>query len=254
MEQVTSRHNPLCAHFRKLAASRAYREECGEFLCDSPKLLQEALLWGTGVRTVLFTQGVHLPPLDSAVRLVQVSRSVMEAVSPMQAPQGVVFSCRMADNAPPPTLEAGRYLVLDSVQDPGNVGAILRTADAFGCKAVFLLPGCADLYNPKTLRAAMGAHFRALHWHCTLEKTASLLSRAGIPLYAAALREDTVDLLCTDLSNAAVAIGSEGRGISPQALALCEKTIKIPMSPQCESLNAAVAAAVVLWEGYRKTL
>ena len=162
MEQITSRQNPLCVHFRKLASSRSYREDCGEFLCDSPKLLREAQLWGAEIRTVLFTEGAGPPSFDRTdVRMAQVSPSVMQAVSPMETPQGVVFSCALRDPVPRGTPEPGRYLVLDGVQDPGNVGTILRTADAFDCGGVFLLPGCADLYNPKTLRSAMGAHFRA---------------------------------------------------------------------------------------------
>ena len=148
-------------------------------------------------------------------------------------------------------MEPGRYLVLDGIQDPGNVGTILRTADAFDCGGIFLLPGCADLYNPKTLRAAMGVHFRRTLYPCTLEELTALLAAASVPLYATALAEDTVDIRQADLANAAVVIGSEGRGVSPQVLAVCQKTLKIPMSGRCESLNAAVAAAVLLWEGWR---
>ena len=251
-ERITSRANPLCAHFRKLASSRAYRQEAGEFLCDSPKLLREACLWGAPVRTVLHTPGVPLPDLDGAdVR--EVSESVMAAVSPMETPQGVVFTCAMAPPPLPPRLEPGRYLVLDGIQDPGNAGTILRTADAFDCRAVFLLPGCADLYSPKTLRSAMGAHFRSAQWSCTLEDAAALFRAAGVPLYAAALGPDTADVRRVDLTSAALVIGSEGRGVSPQALAACQGTVQIPMSGRCESLNAAVAAAVLLWEGWRQT-
>ena len=106
-ERITSRANPLCAHFRKLASSRAYRQEAGEFLCDSPKLLREACLWGAPVRTVLHTPGVPLPDLDGAdVR--EVSESVMAAVSPMETPQGVVFTCAMAPPPPAPPPGAGR--------------------------------------------------------------------------------------------------------------------------------------------------
>ena len=247
-ERITSRANPLCAHFRKLASSRAYRQEAGEFLCDSPKLLREACLWGAPVRTVLHTPGVPLPDLDGAdVR--EVSESVMAAVSPMETPQGVVFTCAMAPPPLPTCLEPGRYLVLDGIQDPGNTGTILRTADAFDCRAVFLLPGCADLYSPKTLRSAMGAHFRSAQWSCTLEDAAALFRAAGVPLYAAALGPDTADVRRMDLTSAALVIGSEGRGVSPQALAACQGTLQIPMSGRCESLNAAVAAAVLLWEG-----
>ena len=251
-ERITSRANPLCAHFRKLASSRAYRQEAGEFLCDSPKLLREACLWGAPVRTVLHTPGVPLPDLNGAdVR--EVSESVMAAVSPMETPQGVVFTCAMAPPPLPTCLEPGRYLVLDGIQDPGNTGTILRTADAFDCRAVFLLPGCADLYSPKTLRSAMGAHFRSAQWSCTLEDAAALFRAAGVPLYAAALGPDTADVRRVDLTSAALVIGSEGRGVSPQALAACQGTLQIPMSGRCESLNAAVAAAVLLWEGWRQT-
>ncbi len=251
-ERITSRANPLCAHFRKLSSSRAYRQEAGEFLCDSPKLLREACLWGAPVRTVLHTPGVPLPDLNGAdVR--EVSESVMAAVSPMETPQGVVFTCAMAPPPLPPRLEPGRYLVLDGIQDPGNTGTILRTADAFDCRAVFLLPGCADLYSPKTLRSAMGAHFRSAQWSCTLEDAAALFRAAGVPLYAAALGPDTADVRRADLTSAALVIGSEGRGVSPQALAACQGTVQIPMSGRCESLNAAVAAAVLLWEGWRQT-
>jgi len=251
VEYITSRQNPICTHFRKLASSRAYREETGEMLCDSPKLLQEAELWGQSIRTVLYTEGANIFPFkpdEPDVRMVQVTESVMESVSPMKTPQGVVFSCLSMGHAPPEELEPGRYLVLDRVQDPGNVGTILRTADAFDCGPVFLLPGCADVNNPKTIRAAMGVHFRRCIYQCTLEELTALLKGAGIPLYAAALGEDTADVRELDLSNAAVAVGSEGQGVSPQVLEACTGTLKIPMSRRCESLNAAVAAAVILWE------
>ncbi len=250
MENITSRKNSLCTHFRKLAASRAYREEAGEFLCDSPKLLAEAAAWGAELSAVLFT-GEPPACLPEHVRAVQVSESVMQAVSPMQTPQGVVFSCRLPERSLPETMETGRCLVLDGVQDPGNVGTILRTADAFDCGGIFLLPGCADLYGPKTVRAAMGVHFRRPVYRCTLEELSALLDRSRVPLYAAALREDTADVRDVDLSRCAVVIGSEGQGVSQPVLARCEKTLKIPMSPRCESLNAAVAAAVVLWEMFR---
>ena len=146
---------------------------------------------------------------------------------------------------------AGRYVVLDGVQDPGNVGAVLRTADAFGCTGALLLPGCADPYGPKTLRAAMGAVFRLPLYAVGLEDLPRLLADAGLPLYGTALRHDTVDVRQRDLRRCALVIGSEGRGVSAEVLALCRETLRIPMSSHCESLNAAAAAAVLLWEAYR---
>lgn len=254
METITSRSNPLCVHLRKLASSRSCREETGEFLCDSPKLLREAALWGADIRAVLYTEGMELPAGISC-RTAAVSESVMRSVSPMETPQGVVFSCASMDHSPPERLEPDdrgrmRYLVLDGVQDPGNVGTILRTADAFGAR-VILLPGCADLYNPKTVRAGMGVHFRTAIYRCALEELTALLREADLPLYGSALREDTADVRETDLRRCAMAVGSEGRGLSAEVLAACDKTIRIPMDKTCESLNAASAASVLLWEAAR---
>lgn len=254
MEIITSKGNPLCVHLRKLASSRSYREETGELLCDSPKLLREAELWGASIQALLYTEGAELPwrdPERRPFRAAQVSESVMRSVSPMETPQGVVFSCLSPSYAPPERPgSGGRFLVLDGIQDPGNVGTILRAADAFGATPV-LLPGCADLNNPKTLRAGMGVHFRSLICRCTLEELAAFLKAEGLPLYGAALREDTADVRAVDLRRCAMAVGSEGRGLSAEVLAACDRTIRIPMEKTCESLNAASAASVLLWEAAR---
>ena len=251
MERITSRQNPLMAHIRKLSASRAYREKTGEYLGDGVKLLEEAAKWSAALTAVISTEGTALPPLPAEVRLVEVPAELMAYISPMEAPQGALFLARQPDLRPPERLEAGRYLALEGVQDPGNVGTILRTADAFEADGLFLLEGCADLYNPKTVRASMGAVFRRPVWRCTLGELTDRLRGAGLPLYGAALRADTLDVRQADLRHAAVLVGSEGRGLSQAALDACTATVKIPMSPRCESLNAAAAAAVLLWEGWR---
>ncbi len=252
METITSRQNPLCTHLRKLSSSAAYRRQCGEFLCDSPKLLQEALLWGSELHTVVVTAGTEAPPLPKGVRLVEVPADVMKSVSPMETPQGTLFICAIHTEPLPEMLAGRRYVVLDTLQDPGNVGTILRTADAFHADGMFLVNGCADLYNPKTLRATMGAVFRCPVWTVGVEELSALLKRSGIPLYGAALREDTLDARQADYSRCAIAIGSEGRGLTDAVLVVCDRTIKIPMSEHCESLNAAAAATVLLWEAARK--
>ena len=250
-EHITGRTNPLLTHLRKLAASGDYRRQSGEFLCDSPKLLQEALLWGAPLCTVVADEDAGLPTLPGGVRCVRLPRELMASVSPMKTPQGVLFTCRYTP-APLPEILTGRhYVVLDGVQDPGNVGTVIRTADAFDADGVLLLPGCADPYSPKTLRSSMGALFRRPVWCCTAQEAAALLRRSQIPLYGAALRQDTKDARHVDYTHAAVAIGSEGRGLCAEVLALCDCTVRIPMSERCESLNAAVAASVLLWEMYR---
>lgn len=251
VETIASRQNALMTHLRKLASSRAYREESGEYICDGAKLLEEALKWRAPLRAAVFTDDAAIPPLPGDVRVVRVSADLMRSISPTETPQGALFTVALPRTAPPEALTGTRYLVLDGVQDPGNVGTILRAADAFDCDGVFLVNACADLYNPKTVRATMGAVFRQSAWSCAPAALAALLRASGLPLCGAALRDDAVSLPEADLSRAAVAIGSEGRGLSAEVLALCDKTIRIPMSPRCESLNAAIAAAIALWETYR---
>lgn len=251
MEQITGRTNPLLSHIRKLNTSRAYRRAQGEFPCEGPKLLAEALRWGAAVTTAVFAQGTSLPPLPETVRLVEVPQALLEHICDTETPQGVLFLCRIPALTLAEPLSARRLLVLDGVQDPGNVGTIWRTADAFQLDGLVLLPGCADPFSPKTVRASMGACFRLPVWEADRDTLAAALAVQGLPLYGTALREDTVDVREMDLSAAAVVIGSEGKGVSNETLSLCAKTIQIPMSPRCESLNAAVAASVVAWEMYR---
>ncbi len=251
MERITSRTNPLCTHIRKLAASASYRRQHGEFLCDSPKLLGEALLWNGVIRTVVCTEETALSELPAGVRLVQVPAEVMKSISPAQTPQGVLAVCAMQPQTLPEILPGKRYIVLDGVQDPGNVGTILRTADAFHADGMLLVNACADVYNPKTVRSTMGAVFRCPVWSCSVEELRALLDASGLPMYGAALRADTLDARSVDYSRCAIAIGSEGKGLSAEMLAACDRTVLIPMSEHCESLNAAIAATVLLWEAAR---
>ena len=249
MEHITSRHNPLMGHIRRLAGSAAYRRATGEFLCDSPKLLQEALLWQAEITAVVTIS--PLPRLPEHIRQVQVPEDVMVSISPVKTPQGVLFTCRLPQAPLPQTLTGRRYVLLDGVQDPGNVGTILRTLDAFDADGLLLTSGCADPYGWKAVRSSMGAVFRRPIYSGTPEELAALLHRSDLSLYGAALREDTVDARQADYTRCVLAIGSEGRGLSREVLDLCDQTIRIPMSDRCESLNAAIAAAVLLWESWR---
>lgn len=251
MERITARTNPLMQHMKKLGNDAAYRRETGLFLCDSPKLLGEAVRWGAEIVEVALSEDMTPDTLPKCERMVQIPRDVMASVSPMKTPQGALFTCRLPHSALPEKLTGRRYVVLDAVQDPGNVGTILRTLDAFDFDGLLLLEGCADPWSVKTTRASMGAVFRRDIYTLTAAELFPLLQRSGLPLYGTALREDTVDAREADLSRCAIAIGSEGRGLSEQVLSRCDKTLKIPMSNRCESLNAAVAAAVLLWESFR---
>lgn len=250
MEYITSAKNPLIARLRKLGNDRKNRRAESVFLCEGPKMLAEALRWGAEVETVVAVQGTELPALPDSVRVVEVTEDLLRSVALTETPQKLIFLCKGKPLPLPEKLEGKRWLILDGLQDPGNVGTIWRTADAFGADGLILCASC-DPWNPKTVRATMGAVFRLPVYEGTLDEAADRLKEAGLPLYATALREDTVDAREADMSRCAVIIGSEGRGVSQRALELCEKTVKIPMTERCESLNAAMAAAVVLWEGWR---
>ena len=248
MERITSRQNPLVSHVRKLNSARSARRNSGEYVGEGPKLLAEAVKAGAELTTVVACSELSVD-IPAGTRQVEVPADLLQSMCDTKTPQGVLFLCRIpATEAPEDKLPGSRYLVLDGLQDPGNVGTIWRTADALGADGLILVNGCADPFAPKTVRATMGACFRLPVYEVSAEELPGLLERSDLPLYATALREDTVDVRDADLTRAAVVIGSEGRGISDGMLDLCEKTLKIPMRERCESLNAAVAATVVLWE------
>lgn len=244
MEKLSSRQNKTIAHLRRLGTDRAYRRECSQYVCDGEKLLREALRWGAEIKTAVWRAGptVELP---DTVRQYTASQELLDYASALKNCPGVLFTVEQKrwKSAPP-----GRTLVLETVQDPGNLGTILRTANALGMDTVILTGRCADLYNPKTVRSAMGALFRQRVYELSLEQTRAYLSENGLRLYGAALSDASEDIRALDLKNAAVAIGSEGSGLSPELLTLCDGQLIIPMNPACESLNAAVAAAIVMWE------
>ena len=245
-ERITSRKNPLLQHVKKLLSSRNYREKSGEYAADGVKLLAEAVKWAPEtLRTVVVTADVDPGPLPEQVRLVEVPDDIMQSVSPMETPQGALFVCALPEDRT--FVPADRCLILDGIQDPGNLGTILRTADALETPVV-LTPGCADAYNPKTVRATMGAVFRTRPQWAEPSQIAEACKENGIPLYVTALSDRAVDLREADLTKAAMVIGSEGRGVGEFFLTHADRELIIPMSARCESLNAAIAAAIVMWE------
>ena len=169
----------------------------------------------------------------------------MASVSPMETPQGAVFVCRM-----PPKKEfspSAPMLLLDGIQDPGNLGTILRTADALNVR-VALLEGCADPYSHKVVRASMVDVLRDQPVQTTWAEAKETLSAAGIPVAVTALSETSRDIRRAAVDKMAVVIGSEGQGIRPDILSAAQRQLIIPMNAHCESLNAAIAAAIAAWE------
>lgn len=242
--RITSRKNPLLQRVKKLLSSKKERENAGLFVADGTKLLQEAIQYWPGLETVILSDGVQAS-VPEQVQLVRVPEDVMQSISPMQSPQGALFVCRLPENkkfAPVPGM-----LLLDGIQDPGNLGTILRTADALDVPVV-LLEGCADPYSHKVVRASMGAVFRTPPVSANWEDVKTACKERGIPVAVTALSESAKDLRRAKLADMAVVIGSEGQGVRQEILDSADAQLIIPMNPRCESLNAAVAATIVMWQ------
>ena len=243
-EYITSRKNPLLQLTKKLLTSRKEREKAGLFVSDGTKLLEEAVKYYPGLYAVILSEGVHVD-IPEGVRVARVPEDVMATISPMEAPQGALFLCRLPEKAA--FVPQKGMLILDGIQDPGNVGTILRTADALEIPVV-LLEGCADPYSHKVVRASMGAVLRTGVIQSTWDEVCTACCAAGIPIAVTALSDRAKDIRQADLTQMAVVIGSEGRGVRKEILDQAEHELIIPMNPRCESLNAGIAAAICMWQ------
>ena len=243
-ERITSRKNPLLQQVRKLLSSRKARVEAGLFAADGTKLLEEAVKYYPGLDTVILSEGVQVQ-IPAGVRCVRVPADVMQSISPMETPQGALFLCRLPEKQE--FIPKAGMLILDGIQDPGNLGTILRTADALQVPVV-LLEGCADPYGHKVVRASMGAVFRTSVVSSTWEEVREKCLAAGIPVAVTALNEQSRDIRKANVASMAVVIGSEGQGVRREILEQAQDALIIPMDSRCESLNAAVAATIVMWQ------
>ena len=241
--RITSRKNPLIQQVRRLLSSKKERENAGLFVADGTKLLAEAIHHCPNLETVILADGVEAD-VPAHVNVVRVPEDVMASISPMETPQGALFLCRLPENKE--FVPTAGMLILDGIQDPGNLGTILRTADALDVPVV-LLEGCADPYSHKTVRASMGAVFRIQPVQATWEQVSAQCAAAGIGVAVTALSDRAQDIRKAELSKMAVVIGSEGRGVRQEILDRADAQLIIPMNAHCESLNAAVAATIVMW-------
>lgn len=270
---ITSRANPLIVETAKLS-DRKYRQRARSFCFEGKKLLLEALDAGVSLEHVFATEaaadryGELLARVSCPVTVV--SEQVYAKLSAENAPEGLFSVAKYLDNLIFPHIiymkrsqfqtimkenggDAERILVCDGLQDPGNLGTVLRTANALGFDRVVLSSDCADLYHPRTVRGAMGALFR-LPVDITEDVCAYIrsLREAGYTVLAAALRADAQPLGTVSVTERTVfVIGNEGHGLSDAVISACSGSVIIPMAEGAESLNAAVAAALLMWERAR---
>ena len=239
---VTSRQNPICAHLRKLASSGAYREETGEYLADGEKLWEEAVRWHAPIQRLVTTDGSPLTAPEG-VEHIQVPPELMAYLSPMKSPQGALFTLERR-TAALPAPGKGRYLALDSLQDPGNVGTIWRAADALGADGLFLLGDCADPFHPKAVRASMGALFRTrvARFPSFEDYRAQYPQRDFFPFLLDGARSLTL-ADCPASPRYSLIFGNESSGLPP-AFSQVGQSIFIPQSNAVDSLNLSIAVAL----------
>lgn len=253
MEELKSRKNPYIRRLRALCSDASARSEAGEFVCEGLITLRDALEAGAEIGSVLFkgkTAGISLP---DSIPQYAASEELFDYVSPMKNCPGPLFTVAFPVLSPEGRIK--NAIILENVQDPGNVGTVVRSANAFGVDLVVLVGECADAFGFRAVRASMGAIFKTALMRTEPAGLSALLRRHGLRLYGAALSSSSEDIRALSLSGAAVAVGNEGSGLSRELLALCDSTLIIPMSSSCESLNAGVAASLIMWEmaRYRET-
>lgn len=257
LKPIRSRDNPLVKRLKALGGSPRERRALGQTLLDGPHLLRAALEHGLALIEVVVAEGALTRPeiqellgLCRALPASSLPDGLFAQVSPVDTPSGILAVMALpADPAPAPLSET--LVVLDQVQDSGNLGTILRSAAGAGVGTALLTPGCAQAWSPRVLRAGMGAHFQL-----TIVEHAdpsSLL--AGYPgeILATRLGPGSASLFELDLRGpVAWLFGSEGQGLSPAVAALATASVNIPLAPGVESLNVAAAAAVCLFEQVRQ--
>lgn len=259
---ITSRDNQFVRQVKRLLSDSGARRAEGLFAIEGARLCADAAMSGVKIRTLLYTAesgNIYASQLEilrsKCKETYEISAPLSKAIGDTSTPQGVFCVCELLDNrtgldtieyiAKPKT----GYLALENLQDPANMGAIIRTAEALGLDGLLLSDGCCDIYNPKVLRGSMGGVFRLPPIHVgSMTKAAEKLTAAGIACYACVIGNDADLVGQTSLSSCVCIIGNEGNGLRPETITACTGRITIPMAGRAESLNAAMAAGIVMWE------
>lgn len=257
METIKSRENPRVKRYVKLAGSRRERETERLFAAEGVKLCMDALKSGLQAAEVYATQRAleKWPQVEELLAAAEqafvIDGQVAEKMADVESPQGLFALFKTPERPVPEPADNAGYLLLDGLQDPGNLGTIIRTAEALGLSGA-VCAGCPDIWSPKVLRAAMGGVFRFNAWSVPdIRKEVLRLKNAGVKVFAAALTPGAEDLRAVSLARpCAVLLGNEGAGLPDDLIVLCTAAVKIPIAPgsRADSLCVAAAAGIFAWE------
>src|SRR5690606_25984746 len=249
MKRIESTQNALVKHWKKLVTQRKEREKTGEYLVEGFHLVEEALKHKDQIVQIIVRDGVDLPLLWAIdeVTLVHVNDAVSKEIAETENSQGVFAHCKQRQISEDEQFNWRKVLLVDAVQDPGNIGTMIRTADAAGIDAVVLGKGSVDAFNPKSLRSAQGSHFHIPVVRGDLMEWVENLQADGIRVYGTSLEESISYKKVEPSDSFALIVGNEGSGINPQILAKTDQNIIIPILGGAESLNVAVATGILLY-------
>lgn len=259
--EITSRDNRWVKEYRRLAEDTRYRRESGRFVVEGARLCADAVRSGVSVETAFITERAcvqypeHIAAVTAAAdNVFTVPDALARHLADTTNPQGVFCMAVRPFHTADDLVKGGRYAALEAVQDPGNLGTMIRTAEAFGLDGLLLSDGCCDPYSPKVLRAAMGGVFRLpLLSAGDLSQTLPALEAKGFTSVACVVDADAEAVQTVGLGGGTIAvIGNEGNGLRTETVAACTKRTTIPMNGRAESLNASMAAGIVFWEMVRK--
>lgn len=255
---ITGRNNDRIKHVCALLRSASARRECGQFVLEGLRLCRDAAVNGCRADSLFFTQKAFDKNAEDlallsehAQRAYLVSEDVFAKMSETDSSQGVLSVLPfLAEDEPAALNPCGRYVACENLSDPGNLGAIARTAEALGADGMLLFGHCCDRYNPKALRASMGALLRVPMLPCPkVEEGVAALKAAGLELYASVVDSRAEPIQRAGFHDGSVVfIGNEANGLSDTVTELSDRRITIPIRGRSESFNAAAAAAILLWE------
>lgn len=261
--KIASRDNKNVKEVIKLINSSKDRYKTKLFIIEGLRLCMDAYKTNVSIKKVFYTYDAKLKYKDELYKLMNkaeqcylVSKNVMSSLSDTKSPQGIICVCAMLDKYI--TLDKidinERYIALENIKDPSNLGTILRTLEALGFKTAILSSGCCDIYNTKVLRGSMGAIFRLELLVCdNMVTDFKILNKCGFRTYACVVDSDADDITKIEFKNGDIAvIGNEANGLSKCMIDMCQHRITIPMFGRAESLNASAAANIIMWEMMRK--
>ncbi len=255
MKEILSKDNKLIKYIAKLQTSAKFRREEGCFVAEGLRVCVEAALSNAEVLSVLVTDSAlkkhaeELKPLLDCVKDVYLtSEKALAAASDTKSPQGVICVIKTLDNIIDLDTINNKYILLENVQDPSNLGTILRTADALGINGVIMTSDCCDIYSPKVCRGAMGALYRVPFM--IINSASAFISQFNQSgkSFAAVVKDSDSVTEADFSSNVLIAIGNEGNGLTKETIDACTSKVTIKMCNNAESLNASIAAAILMWE------